>query len=199
MNKLLMTTAATLLALGSTAFADNMIDTAGVKVEGKTATFAKVSSDKGGYLVLHEVKDGAPVVPGSIGHVAIPAGESTDVAVEADMDLAADAEYMVMLHEETNGNDTYDFGEGTTDVDTPTMADGKPVVMPFTATMASMDSSAGASAGASVDTSAGGASAGGAMDSSASGASTATSGEPGSKTDEVTTPSGGVVPGQTPK
>ena len=106
MNKLLMTTAATLLALGSSAFAENMVDTAGVKVEGKTATFAKVSSDKGGYLVLHEVKDGAPVVPGSIGHVAIPAGESTDVSVEADMDLTAEGEYMVMLHDETNGNDT---------------------------------------------------------------------------------------------
>lgn len=141
MNKLLMTTAATLLALGSSAFAENMIDTAGVKVEGKTATFAKVSSDKGGYLVLHDVKDGAPVVPGSIGHVAIPAGESMDVAVTADMDLAADGQYMVMLHDETNGNDTYDFGEGSTDVDTPTMADGKPVVMPFTASMASKESS----------------------------------------------------------
>jgi len=182
MNKLLMTTAATLLALGSTAFANNMVDTAGVKVEGKTATFAKVSSDKGGYLVLHEVKDGAPVVPGSIGHVAIPAGESTDVSVEADMDLTADGEYMVMLHDETNGNDTYDFGEGSTDVDTPTMMEGKPVVMPFMATMM-MD---------------GGVKADGAMDSNMSGASTATSGEPGAKTDEVTTPSGGVVPGQTP-
>lgn len=182
MNKLLMTTAATLLALGSTAFAENMIDTAGAKVEGKTITFAKVSSDNGGYLVLHEVKDGAPVVPGSIGHVAIPAGESTDVSVEADMDLTADGEYMAMLHDETNGNDTYDFGAGSTDVDTPTMMDGKPVVMPFMATMM-MD---------------GGMKAGGAMDSTMSGASTATSGEPGAMPEETTTPSGGVVPGQTP-
>ncbi len=191
MNKLLMTTAATLLALGSTAFAESMIDTTDVKVEGKTATFAKVSSDNGGYLVLHEVKDGAPVVPGSIGHVAIPAGESMDVAVEADMDLAADGQYMVMLHDETNGNDTYDFGEGSTDVDTPTMADGKPVVMPFMASM-------GASAGANASVEAGGVKADGAMDSNMSGASTATSGEAGAKPDEVTTPSGGVVPGQTP-
>ena len=52
---------------------------------------------------------------------------------------------MAMLHDKTKGNDTYDFGEGSTDVDTPTMVDGKPVVTPFTA-MASMDSSGGASA-----------------------------------------------------
>ena len=182
MKKLLMTTAATLVALSATAYAENMIDTTDVKVEGKTATFAKVSSDSGGYLVLHEVKDGAPLVPGSIGHVAIPAGESMDVAVEADMDLAAGTEYMAMLHDETNGNDTYDFGEGSTDVDTPTMADGKPVVTPFTA-MASMDSSGGASA--KTDMGAG-------ADSKMSGSGAATSGE-------GTTPSGGVVPGQTPK
>jgi len=193
MSKLLMTTAATLVALGSTAFAQNMIDTTGVMVEGNTATFAKVSSDNGGYLVLHEVRDGAPVVPASIGHVAIPAGESMDVSVDADMDLAGGVEYIAMLHDETNGNATYDFGEGSTDVDTPTMADGKPVVMPFTA-MASMDSSAGASA----ETDMGAAGAGAAMDSQASGSTTATSGEPGAKSDEVTTPSGGVVPGQTP-
>ncbi len=182
MNKLLMTTAATLLALGSTAFANDMVDTAGVKVEGKTATFAKVSSDKGGYLVLHEVKDGAPVVPGSIGHVALKPGHNESVTVETDVELAADGAYMAMLHDETNGNDTYDFGDGATDVDTPTMMEGKPVVMPFMATMM-MD---------------GGMKADGAMDSNMSGASTATSGEPGAKTDEVTTPSGGVVPGQTP-
>lgn len=182
MNKLLLTTAATLLALGSTALADNMIDTTDVKVEGDTVTFAKVSSDNGGYLVLHAVEDGAPVVPGSIGHVAIPAGESTDVAVTADMELAADGEYMAMLHDETNGNDTYDFGEGSTDVDTPTMMDGKPVVMPFSAVATMM-----------MD---GDMKADGAMDSDMSGASTATSGEPGASPEETTTPSGGVVPGQ---
>jgi hypothetical protein len=39
--------------------------------------------------------------------------------------------YVAMLHEETNDNDTYDFGEANTDVDTPVMNDDRPITSAF--------------------------------------------------------------------
>jgi len=42
-------------------------------------------------------------------------------------------EYVAMIHYETNDNDTYDFAEGMTDVDTPGMRpDNTPYALPFT-------------------------------------------------------------------
>jgi len=108
-----------------------MIDTAGVKIDGATATFANVAADKDGYLVIHTMLDGAPVVPASIGHVAVKAGENPDVAVKIDYDFVKGEKYFAMLHEETNGNTSYDFGAGKTDVDTPAMSGGKVVGVAF--------------------------------------------------------------------
>jgi len=104
-----------------------MIDVAGVKIDGATATFANVTAKSDGYLVIHTILDGAPVVPASIGHVPVMAGDNADLAVKIGYDFVAGETYFAMLHEETNGNDTYDFGEGMTDVDTPVMSDGKVV------------------------------------------------------------------------
>jgi hypothetical protein len=71
--------------------------------------------------------DGAPIVPAAIGHVPVMAGDNASVAVTIDYDFVPGETYFAMLHAETNGNDTYDFGEGMTDVDTPVMSDGKVV------------------------------------------------------------------------
>lgn len=104
-----------------------MIDAAGVSIDGATATFANVTAESDGYLVVHTVLDGAPVVPASIGHVPVKAGDNADLAVTIEYNFVAGETYFAMLHEETNGNDTYDFGEGMTDVDTPVMSGGKVV------------------------------------------------------------------------
>lgn len=104
-----------------------MIDVAGVGIDGATATFSNVVAKSGGYLVIHTILDGAPVVPASIGHVPVKAGDNADLAVKIGYDFVAGETYFAMLHEETNGNATYDFGEGMTDVDTPVMNDGKVV------------------------------------------------------------------------
>lgn len=133
MKRMIALTAAATLAMGSAAFADNMIDTSDVQVDGSTVTFADVTADQAGYLVIHETKDGKPVAPASIGHVAIDKGDNADVAVTTDMPLEPGTDYVAMLHSETNDNDTYDFAEGSTDVDTPVMVDEKPVVETFTA------------------------------------------------------------------
>lgn len=125
-------TAATTFA--APAMADHIkIETEGTMVK-HVVTFPSVMMDKDGYLVVHALKDGAPVIPASIGHVAVKAGTMENVEVEIMDDAVAGTDYIGMLHYETNDNDTYDFGEGSTDVDTPaTKADGSPYALPFTA------------------------------------------------------------------
>lgn len=67
------------------------------------------------------MKDGKIVLPQSIGHTAVSAGTTEDVKVTADMALEEGGEYHAMIHYDTNGNGEYEFGEGSTDIDTPGM------------------------------------------------------------------------------
>ncbi|APX90443.1 hypothetical protein BV394_12475 [Brevirhabdus pacifica] len=132
--KLIAIAAALSTTLAAPAMAEHLI----LKTEGTTVkhvvTFPSVMIDKDGYLTIHALKDGQPVIPGSIGHVAVKAGTTENVEVEIMDDAVAGTDYIGMLHYETNDNDTYDFGEGSTDVDTPaTKADGSPYALPFTA------------------------------------------------------------------
>ncbi|MGZ9810333.1 DUF7282 domain-containing protein [Pseudoroseicyclus sp. H15] len=133
--KLLFTTAAAAALAATGAFAQDdtpMIDAESVTFADGSVTFATVTAASDGYLVIHETdQNGAPVAPESIGHVAISAGENTDVTVTPDPAFEDGATYIAMLHEETNGNDTYDFGPDDVEDDTPVMLDGSPVVEPF--------------------------------------------------------------------
>lgn len=123
--------------IGGVAFAagdmTNMIQTDGVKIDGDTATFQTVRAAKDGYLVIHATQDGKPVAPASIGHAAVTEGKNQDVAVSIDETFDRDAKYIAMLHVESNGNDSYDFGKGMTDVDTPAKKSGEVVAVPFSA------------------------------------------------------------------
>lgn len=122
------------LALATPAAADHLnIDADGVTIDGATVTFPSVEIDEPGFLVLHAVVDGEVVVPASIGHAMVPAGTTEDVTVTADYPLAAGEDYIAMLHYDTDGDGTYSFGEGMTDVDTPALnAEGAPYVQAFT-------------------------------------------------------------------
>jgi len=100
--------------------------------DGQTmVTFPRITTREDGYIVLHAVADGAPVVPDSMGHAMVMAGENTDVMVTIPQALPAGTELVAMLHAETNGNGVYDFGEGMTDVDGPIMVNGAPVTATF--------------------------------------------------------------------
>lgn len=131
-HRLFAAVTAVALVTGGTAFADHLdITTEGARVDGGSVVFPRVLIDMPGYVVVHAAVDGAPVLPGSIGHVAVPAGESMEVSVPV-TGLAA-GDYIAMIHYETNGNETYDFGEGMTDVDTPGMRpDDTAYSVPFT-------------------------------------------------------------------
>ena len=119
--------------MASGTMATPMIDTSSVKTSGDMATFADVVADKDGYLVIHATNNGQTVAPASLGHTAIKAGDNKNVSVTIDKPFVSGDSYVAMLHDETNGNSTYDFGEGSTDVDTPVMANGNAVSDPFTA------------------------------------------------------------------
>jgi hypothetical protein len=124
--------AAAVLAGGGPAAADHLdITTEGLRVEGERVVLPNVRIDMDGYVVIHAVEDGMAVLPGSVGHAAVAAGEHGDVAVPVE-GLGAGT-YIAMIHYETNGNARYDFGEGMTDVDTPGMRpDGTPYMVEFT-------------------------------------------------------------------
>ena len=101
-------------------------------IEDGAIVFPAVKIDKDGYVVIHAVENGQPVLPTSIGHTAVTAGDSQDVVVEVEGGAMEGTEYVAMIHYETNGNGTYDFGEGMTDVDTPGMRpDNTPYALPF--------------------------------------------------------------------
>lgn len=130
MKTLMTSTAGLLIALGTAASAQS-IEVNGAVAQGTNVTLPSVTATNDGYLVIHQVEDGQPVVPQSIGHASVSAGENADVSVDTDLALEPGMSYAAMLHDETNGNETYDFGVGATDVDTPTMANGSPVVKVF--------------------------------------------------------------------
>lgn len=131
-NRMLFAALATgTLALGGALAAQEVsVTTEGSRIDGSSVIFPNVMMDQDGYAVVHAMEGGAPVAPSSLGHAAVSAGANPEVSVP--VEGLAPGDYMVMLHHETNGNASYDFGEGATDVDTPAMnADGAPVTAPF--------------------------------------------------------------------
>lgn len=110
-----------------------MINLDGVTTEGGTIIVPSVTLAEDGFVVIHTVLDGQPVVPESIGHAMLSAGKHEDVAVEVNFDPVAGESYVVMLHSDTDGDGTYAFGLGSTDVDTPMKKNGEVVAKQFTA------------------------------------------------------------------
>ncbi|WP_421929102.1 DUF7282 domain-containing protein [Neoaquamicrobium sediminum] len=127
--------AAVAIAVSSTsvALADHLnIDVDGAKIENGAIVFPSVLIDKDGYVVIHAVQNGEAVIPASIGHTAVMAGTTENVSVEVEGGAMDGTDYVAMIHYETNGNGTYDFGEGSTDIDTPGMRpDNTAYALPF--------------------------------------------------------------------
>ncbi|MCO6389375.1 hypothetical protein [Aliihoeflea sp. 40Bstr573] len=133
MNLIKIALVTAIAAMPAVAHADHLnIDVEGATIEGNSVVFPAVKIDKDGYVVIHAVEGGEPVIPASIGHTAVPAGDSENVSVEIEGGAMEGTDYVAMIHYETNDNDTYDFAEGMTDVDTPGMRpDNTPYALPF--------------------------------------------------------------------
>ncbi|MBL0933223.1 hypothetical protein [Aliihoeflea sp. 2WW] len=133
MNLIKIALVTAIAAVPAVAHADHLnIDVEGATIEGNSVVFPSVKIDKDGYVVIHAVENGEPVIPASIGHTAVSAGDSENVSVEIEGGAMEGTDYVAMIHYETNDNGTYDFAEGMTDVDTPGMRpDNTPYALPF--------------------------------------------------------------------
>ena len=133
MNLIKIALVTAIAAVPAVAHADHLnIDVEGATIEGNSVVFPSVKIDKDGYVVIHAVENGEPVIPASIGHTAVSAGDSENVSVEIEGGAMEGTDYVAMIHYETNDNGTYDFAEGMTDVDTPGMRpDNSPYALPF--------------------------------------------------------------------
>lgn len=131
---LIATAAATALSTGSAFAAHLNIDADNAKMNGSKITFPAVKIDKPGFVVIHAVKGGQPVIPESIGHTMVKAGDSKDVVVT--IESMSDEGYIAMLHYDTDDDGKYSFGKDRTDVDGPALnAKKMPYVKPVKAGM----------------------------------------------------------------
>jgi hypothetical protein len=116
------------LAFASQASAQSMgqMVMVGPQMAGSSVTVDSVTIEKDGFLVIHAMKDGKPVVPASIGHVALKAGTTKNVVVELTEATSTGDVVLTMLHTDDGTMGDYSFPDG----DAPVIVDGKPVVSP---------------------------------------------------------------------
>jgi len=112
-------------AFATSAMADEITVTP--QPAGDSVTVASVTIGQDGWLVIHEIKNGKPVVPASIGHVAVKAGTTQNVVVKLDKKVAAGSKVLTMLHVNKGDMNAYEFPGA----DVPLKQGGKPVVKPM--------------------------------------------------------------------
>ncbi len=95
------------------------VDASNAMIEGTKVTNISAEINRAGYLVIHNEGAGAP--PASLGHVRLEPGMTNDISIDTGSTIDPNSGVTLMLHYETNENNTYDFGPGSTDVDTPVM------------------------------------------------------------------------------
>jgi hypothetical protein len=96
------------------------------KITNKSVTAASVRASKAGYLVVHEADATGMKAGKVIGNAAIKAGENKDVTVPLTSEVKAGAKLILMLHEESDADATFDSK------DKPVKTDGKVVMQAIT-------------------------------------------------------------------
>lgn len=87
----------------------NAIVVDGVTRSGATFTFAEVTIDGAGWLVLHPFKDGRPDGSIYVAHTYVADGTSRDVAISLAEEPAPGTKFLVMLHSDVDGDQEFDF------------------------------------------------------------------------------------------
>lgn len=105
------------------------VDVTKAMINGNKIEHVTAQINKPGYIAIHN--DGAGTPPNSLGHIALNPGKTEDITITADSDIDPNSNVTLMLHYETNGNQTYDFGPGSTDVDTPVKVGDQVVNIPL--------------------------------------------------------------------
>ena len=100
---------------------------------GSAVTVAQIGMPSTGWLVVHAVKDGKPDVSGSIGHVYVPAGPSSNVVVPLSAAVGPGEQVVAMLHLDTGNAKVFEFANDAVQAhDNPVLRDGKPVMATIT-------------------------------------------------------------------
>ena len=86
-----------------------------------------------GFVALHPVM-GGKLSPDAVGHAEVPAGESTDLAVELDQEVPAGTQLVAVLHRDTGESGRYEFGARSMQQDQPELIAGRMIAIPFVVT-----------------------------------------------------------------
>tara|TARA_R100000306_G_C4331928_1_gene120678 strand:+ start:213 stop:632 length:420 start_codon:yes stop_codon:yes gene_type:complete len=133
MKKVSITVAAVTLTAGA-AFAAAHVTDALKTTEQKLShavVVESVTAAADGWVVIHAIKDGKPVVPASIGHTYVKAGMTENVYVPLTGEYDGD-KVIAMLHVDDGEPGVYEFGPGSVANDKPVVVDGGPLVSPIT-------------------------------------------------------------------
>ena len=132
-TKKVIATIAVLTATASVALADghvsNALETAEQELS-HAVVVKSVPAAADGWVVIHAIKDGKPVVPASIGHTYVKAGMTENVYVPLTGDYDGD-KVIAMLHVDDGELGVYEFGPGSVANDKPVVVDGGPLVSPI--------------------------------------------------------------------
>lgn len=132
-TKKIIATIAVLTATASVALADahasDALETAEQELS-HAVVVKSVTAAADGWVVIHAIEDGKPVVPASIGHTYVKAGMTENVYVPLTGDYDGD-KVIAMLHVDDGELGVYEFGPGSVANDKPVVVDGGPLVSPI--------------------------------------------------------------------
>lgn len=87
----------------------NWIVTDNATRDGKTLVFSEVNIQSSGWLVMHPFEDGKPNGDKYVAATYLSQGSNNDVAIEVYKGIAPGEKFIVMLHNDSNQNEIFDF------------------------------------------------------------------------------------------
>ena len=87
----------------------NWISTDAVTRDGDVLVFEEVNVANNGWLVMHPFEDGAPNGDKYVAATYVEKGVNRNVAIEVYKGITADENFIVMLHNDSNENQIFDF------------------------------------------------------------------------------------------
>ncbi|MEM1379139.1 MAG: hypothetical protein AAGH41_00790 [Pseudomonadota bacterium] len=87
----------------------NAIETEGLRRSGNALIVPSVTAAANSWLVLHAFKDGRPDGQTYVGATYVPKGTSEDVAVSVEAGISPGQPFLVMLHEDVDDDQVFDF------------------------------------------------------------------------------------------
>jgi hypothetical protein len=100
--------AAALLLTVASAQAENVIDPEGLRASPNSVKIDAVTAEKPGYVVVHETDQTGATAGEVIGFARIHEGENSGISIPLGKKMKQGAKLIVMLHEESNGDETFD-------------------------------------------------------------------------------------------